>query len=411
MKTTDWREDLEASRDLTKQQKQGYVILLSWYESWRLRSMQGAGLESARMFWKAEVLKKDREQWQMDQWTAAIHWFLDWLEVYQRENKNPASVPERVHLSVMSTGTRRGLALKTRRTYASWAARFAKYAGTPKRVMDQTICRDWLQTLVAKDGMSFSSQKQALNALVFFYRDVCGCEEIDLQVKMRKRPPRMPVVLTRSEINRVLDHLEPLYQTPARLQYGSGLRLSELVTLRVKDLDLDRGLLTVRGGKGDRDRVTVIPESLKEALQTQMAIARVVWETDRNNKVPGVELPGGLGRKFSRAGEKWQWAWLFPASDLSRDPVTGIRRRHHLHPKVYGAAISRAAAAAGIPKRVSSHALRHSFATHLLKSGSDIRTLQELLGHADVKTTEIYAHAAQIGNSRGVTSPLDLVKV
>ena len=175
-------------------------------------------------------------------------------------------------------------------------------------------------------------------------------------------------------------------------------------------MDLDRGLLTIRGGKGDRDRVTMIPNSLQPHLEKQMTRVRKLWEEDRENNVPGVALPGALSRKFPKAGVELAWQWLFPASGLSQDPESGIVRRHHLHEKVYSSAVSRAAKRAGLSKRVTTHAFRHSFATHLLESGADIRTLQELLGHADVKTTEIYAHASQVGNSRGVRSPLDQMR-
>jgi site-specific recombinase XerD len=191
------------------------------------------------------------------------------------------------------------------------------------------------------------------------------------------------------------------------LQYGGGLRLQELVQLRIKDVDVERGVVAIHGGKGDKDRETIIPNCLKGALVAQIARARAFWEEDRANGEPGVALPGALARKFSKSGTKWAWMWIFPADHLSKDPESEIIRRHHLHPKVYGEAISRAAEKAGIAKRVTSHALRHAFATHLSQGGTDIRTLQELLGHADVKTTEIYAHAAKIGNDKGVRSPLD----
>ena len=250
---------------------------------------------------------------------------------------------------------------------------------------------------------------QALNALVFFYRDVWGREDIDLQVKLRKSGRRQPVILSRSELMGLMDKVEPLYKTAALLQYGAGLRLTELVQLRVKDVDLERGVVTIRAGKGDKDRETVIPNCLKEELAKKIEESRQYWEEDRKNQVPGVALPGALARKMPRAGEKRGWYWLFCADHLSTDPESGILRRYHLHPKVYAEAISRAAEASGIVKRVTTHVLRHAFATDMLRGGTDIRTLQELLGHADVKTTEIYAHAAEIGNGKGVQSPLDRV--
>ena len=405
-----WREDLSASRDLNLREKDGFALLCGWYENWRLRHGVVPEVTTARAFWKDQITIKQRPQWQLDQWAEAMRWFLGWLESCQKEGGSGLSLPERLHKATYSVGARRGLALKTRQTYARWIVKFGKWAGSSKKVMNEAACREWLAYLVSETQVSFATQKQALNAMVFFYRDVCGRESVELEVKMRKRQRRMPVVLSKEEIFRLLAKVEPAYLIPAKLQYGSGLRLQELVTLRVKDLDLEKGLLTIRGGKGDKDRVTMLPQSLRLLLEEQLAHARHLWERDREEKLPGVAMPHALDRKFPKAGISWNWMWLFPAKGLSLDRVTGARRRHHLHPQVYGAAISRAAINAGIPKRVTSHALRHSFATHLLESGTDIRTLQELLGHEDVKTTEIYAHAAQVGNSRGVKSPLDEVE-
>jgi len=207
--------------------------------------------------------------------------------------------------------------------------------------------------------------------------------------------------------------MESRYGLVAQLQYGAGLRLSEVVSLRVKDVDPERGTVTVRQGKGDKDRITVLPRGLRCALAEQIERARLLWRQDREAGVPGVYLPGALARKFRAAAESFEWFWIFPANQLSTDPESGIRRRHHLHGKVYNEAIKRAAKAAGIEKRVTSHALRHSFATHLLESGTDLRTIQEILGHEDITTTEIYLHVAVgpngIGvNGLGVVSPLDL---
>lgn len=232
-----------------------------------------------------------------------------------------------------------------------------------------------------------------------------------MQVKLRKTSRRQPVILSRFELMSLMDKIEPRYKTAALLQYGSGLRLSELVSLRVKDVDLERGVVTVHAGKGDKDRESIIPNCLKAALAENLDEARLYWREDREKKVAGVALPGALARKMPKAGEKPGWYWVFCADHLSQDPESGIMRRHHLHEKVYAEAITRAATAAGIVKRVTTHVLRHAFATHLLRNGTDIRTLQELLGHVDVKTTEIYAHAVDLGNEKGVISPLDLAVI
>lgn len=253
--------------------------------------------------------------------------------------------------------------------------------------------------------------------MAYFFKHVCGIEKPVFRVKLRKTEARIPVVLSKEEAQRLFQKLEEptkvpkktdgRYSLPARLQYGAGLRRSELVRLRIKDVDLTRGTLTVRQGKGDKDRVTVVPKSLLKELAEQVELARGLWEKDRAAGLAGVHIRGALGRKFSRAAESFEWFWLFPARQISVDPECQVRRRYHLHGQVYSDAIKRAAQAVGIEKRVTSHALRHSFATHLLESGTDLRTIQELLGHEDITTTEIYLHVAVGANGLGVTSPLD----
>ena len=410
-KNWDWRADLAAARDVEHRDREGYRGFLEWFENWRMRLRLEPSRETARAFWKSEVVKaeKKRETWQLEQWGTAMVWFLTWLSFCKDEGGDCRTVSERVRDAVELTGARRGLALRTRRTYGQWCARYAKWAGTGRRAMDPTVGRDWLAVLVAKDGIALSTQKQALNSLVFFFRDVCGVDELDLEVRMKKTGKRMPTVLSVAEVMRFVAVIEPRYGMAAKLQYGSGLRLNELVSLRVKDVDLERGVLTVRGGKGDLDRITVVPECLKEALRTHLTKVRETYESDRKKGLPGVAIPLALGRKFSRAGESWEWMWLFPARDVSVDAVSGVTRRHHLHGAVFNTAIKRGAGEAGIAKRVTSHALRHSFATHLLEAGTDIRTIQSLLGHSDVRTTEIYTHVAQRTNGTGVRSPLDAI--
>ena len=403
----DWREDLAKARNLTTREIDAYGYVLGWIEDWRQKRGLAAGRDAARRWWEEVALGKDRPDWQLRQWEEAIRWFLGWLEICEKAGGDARGLPERLKDAVHHTGARRGLAVKTRETYAGWVVRFGVFAGSARQVMDETVAREWLAMLVDKKKVAFATQKQALNALVFFFRDVCGREEIDLQVKMRKTSQRQPVILTKSELMGLIGKLEDRYKTPALLQYGAGLRLKELVNLRIKDVDLERGVVTIHAGKGDKDRLTVVPNALKDALCGEIAMSREFWEEDRAKKVAGVALPGALARKMPKAGERWEWMWLFASDHLSTDPESGILRRHHLHPKVYGEAISRAAREAGVAKRVTTHALRHSFATDLLREGTDIRTLQDLLGHSDVKTTEIYAHAAEIGNDRGVRSPLD----
>jgi len=304
-------------------------------------------------------------------------------------------------------GARRGLAKRTKDCYSAWAARYGKFAQTAEEAIKVETATRFLTTLVADEECAYSTQKQALNALAHLFKQVCGIENPIFGVKLRKTGPRVPVVLSTGETSRLFSELKGRYELAARLQYGAGLRLSELVRLRIKDIDLERGTVTIRQGKGDKDRTSVLPKSLLKAVRAQIEHARTVWKMDREAGRPGLFIPGALGRKFSRAGETFTWFYLFPAAKESLDPETGIKRRHHLHGTVYNKAIKRAALAAGIDKRVTSHALRHSFATHLLEAGTDLRTIQELLGHEDITTTEIYLHVALGVHGLGVISPLD----
>ncbi len=398
---------MDASRDLSDLDKQGYGFLLSWFESWRTRKGLAADRSAAVDFWKEQVVVKPRKAWQLDRWAEAVGWYLRWLECCRAEGREVRSVGERMADAVGTVGSRRGLAPRTRDTYAGWARRFGEWAGDARAAMDTLKGSEWLAHLVEERRVSFSTQRQALNALVFFYRDVCGMEEVKLEVRLRKTARREPVVLTRKELMGLLDRLEGQYRLAAELQYGGGLRLSEVVRLRVKDVDLEREQITVRAGKGDRDRTTVLPKRVKPMLKTALLRVREIFVADREAGVAGVVMPGALARKMSRSGERWEWFWVFPAAKLSKDPETDVIRRYHLHPKTYGQAVRDAAAAAGIAKRVTTHALRHSFATHLLEGGTDLRTIQELMGHEDVKTTEIYTHVATGVNGCGVRSPLD----
>ncbi len=406
--TQPWHADLEASRDCSRAEKERYTWFLNWFERWRLRKNLAAERKSTVIFWKTQVQSKPREQWQLDNWAEAMRWYTKWLQLFQdRDLDVPQSIPERVSRSVENAGCRRGLALNTRKTYRSWAARFAAFAGSEQAAMDPGKAREFLSHLVTERRVAYSTQKQALNGLAFFFKDVCRMEEVDLEVRFQKTRKRIPVVLSLEEISKILDQLDPTCRLAAELQYGAGLRLAELVELRVKDIDFERRQITVRSGKGNRDRVTVLPSKLVQPLQEWTEKTREVFEQDRLQERPGVALPHALERKLGKAGEDWSWFWIFPARKESIDPVSGIQRRHHIHEKVYSAKLRKAAKEAGITKRVTTHALRHSFATHLLEKGVDIRTLQELLGHSNVKTTQIYTHVAQGTSATGVVSPAD----
>jgi site-specific recombinase XerD len=429
-----WRKDLAEFRGLTDLERTGFLLLLEWFENFRLRHELPAGRDAANFFWKTDVVRKDRprEEWQLAQWKEAIIWYLKWLEACAEEGADHRSLGERLRAAVYHACSRRGLALRTKQCYGAWAARYAVFAGDESKVMEVETATRFLTSVVVDEDCAYSTQKQALNAVAFFFKYVLDVAEPVFGVKLKKTETRIPVVLSQEETQRVFNELDRVkgcapsdgepqrvpqkrtdgrYGLAARLQYGAGLRVSELVRLRVQDVDLGRGTVTIRGGKGDKDRMSVLPKSLRDDLAGQIRKARELWEGDRELGLGGVYLPGALARKFRRAAETFEWFWLFPAKQISTDPESGMRRRHHLHGTVYNEAIKRAAEAAGIRKRVTSHALRHSFATHLLESGTDLRTIQELLGHEDITTTEIYLHVSMGANGLGVSSPLDAMAV
>jgi integron integrase len=252
-----------------------------------------------------------------------------------------------------------------------------------------------------------STHRQALSALLFLYKEVLDLELPWMQEIGRPLPTKhIPVVLSSDEAKQILFLMDGVVGLLARLLYGTGMRLREGLSLRVKDIDFERNVVIIREGKGGKDRVVMLPIVLKPALKEQLAYARAVWEADRQAQRPGVFLPHALESKYPRAGQSWIWQWVFPSPTISRDPQSGINRRHFLCPERLQRALKRAAVQAGIQKHVTVHILRHSFATHLLQAGTDIRTVQELLGHSDVSTTMIYTHVLKI--AAGTTrSPLD----
>ena len=252
-----------------------------------------------------------------------------------------------------------------------------------------------------------STHRQALSALLFLYKEVLGQPLAWLEEIGRPAPRRrIPTVLGGPDVQRLLAIMDGQTGLLARLLYGTGMRLMEGISLRVKDIDFERGAIVVREGKGAKDRVVMLPRSLERPLREQLARSRALWESDRAAQRPGVFLPDALAAKYPRAGESWSWHWVFPSPTLSADPRSGIRRRHHLFEERLARALKRAVAIAGMEQHVTAHTLRHSFATHLLQAGTDIRTVQELLGHSDVSTTMIYTHVLKIA-AGGTTSPLD----
>lgn len=326
-------------------------------------------------------------------------------------DKHPAIAGQRPRTlveAVVQAVRVRHYALDTERAYVHWTRRFVAWSGRRHpRDMGQADVEAFLSHLAVDRQVSDSTQRQAMSALLFLYRQVLGIELPWLDNLVRAKPSRhVPVVLSRDEVRAVFAHLRGERGLVLRLMYGSGLRLKEALRLRVKDLDLARLQVTVRDGKGGKDRVTTLPRSLVPQLQWLLD-RRLRWhELDMAKGRADVEMPDALARKYPRAAASWPWQWVFATADYVVCPRTGVERRHHLHESGVQKAMQRALRAAGIAKAASTHTLRHSFATHLLEAGRDIRTIQELLGHADVSTTMIYTHVATVGAS-GVASPLD----
>ena len=303
---------------------------------------------------------------------------------------------------------RLGMSLRTEEAYVGWVRRFI--LANDKRHPREMGAREveaFLTGLATRGRVAPSTQNQALAALLFLYREVLVLELPWMDdIRRAKKPVRLPTVLTREEVAALLGQMSGVTWLMAGLLYGAGLRLMECLRLRVQDLDFVRREITVRHGKGGKDRRTVLPAMVVDALQGQLAEARRLHERDLTAGFGAVWLPHALDRKYVNAAREWVWQYVFPASARSIDPRSGVERRHHLDETVLQRAVKAAVRRAGIAKPATCHTLRHSFATHLLEAGSDIRTIQELLGHSDVSTTQIYLHVLNRGGS-GVVSPLD----
>lgn len=297
---------------------------------------------------------------------------------------------------------------RTEKAYLHWCRAFVRFHGLRHPAsMGGPEVEAFLTHLAAVRGLAPSSHRQALSALLFLYGKVLGHELPWMQQIGRPVPRRrLPVVLGVEEVRAVIGCLSGVHRLLAQLLYGTGIRISEATGLRVKDIDFSQRAIYVRHGKGGKDRVVMLPQSLAEALRAQLAHSRRVWAADHEAGRSGVEMPYALERKYPRAGSSWSWFWVFAQDHHSVDPRSGVVRRHHLYDETFQRAFKRAVMAAGVDKAATPHTLRHSFATHLLQGGSDIRTVQELLGHADVATTMIYTHVLKLRGG-AVRSPLD----
>lgn len=298
--------------------------------------------------------------------------------------------------------------LRTEKAYEEQVRRFLAFVGPVSGAdLGETHVKQFLEHLALNQRLSAASQNQSFSALLYFFKRVLGKSLGELESTVRAhRGRRLPEVLSRDEVRRFLLFTEGTSGLMLRLLYGAGLRLMECVRLRIKEVDFDRNMLMIKDGKGGKDRAVMLPESARSALRDHVERVRLLWEEDCKCDRAGVWLPDALERKYPSAGKEWGWQWVFPAKKPSIDPRSGQERRHHLSDNTLHKAVKVAAQRAGIAKSISAHTLRHSFATHLLESGADIRTVQELLGHASVETTQIYTHVMQRPGI-GIRSPLD----
>jgi integron integrase len=360
-------------------------------------------------------LAKIKEDWQVKQAKEAIGLY----EYFKTNDIIQKPSPEILTDDQWKTAAKRltnylrlkHRSLSTEKTYLGWLRLFYRYVkGTRPSELDSMHVQNFLTYLAVEKKISPSTQNQAFNALLFFFRHVLNKDLDDISRVVRAhRKSRIPVVLNRREVLELFQYLDGTALLMARLIYGTGLRLQECLNLRIKDIDFDTNVLTVKSGKGDKDRLTILPENIKRDLIAHLDEVRKSFDVDRQNDVPGVFLPHALERKYPNAGKEWGWQWVFPSKTLSIDPRTQILRRHHLYPNVLQRKIREAAQKAKLAKHVSVHTLRHSFATHMLENGYDIRTIQDLLGHVSVQTTMIYTHVAT-KNRLGVKSPLDSIR-
>jgi integron integrase len=417
-----WPEAL-AQEELPDRLRRSFEITIRWYLGFCRRGRAEVTAQSARDFIDWAAQQKRPQDWQLEQWKGALRWLF---RTAKAEAGSAAVAPKSADaegevwlpaskeswpewkVAFLTVLRRRKYSYRTEQSYGFWIQRFAEHWGTQDlRAQSETEIKQFLDTLALDENLSASSQRQALNALVFLFREVFQKELGDFSdFRRAKVRTHLPVWLTRDELQRLFECLDEHTRVMAKLIYGGGLRLMELLRLRVKDVDLQQEIITVRGGKGDRDRYAPLAHTLVARLEAHLAALRQVYDADRAQEVAGVWLPDGLERKYPNAGKEWPWFWLWPESRLARDPRAGIWRRHHIPDRTFQIAVKVAATKANLNKRVTPHVLRHSFATHLIENGYHVRTVQELLGHQKLETTEIYTHV--VGKpGLGVKSPLD----
>lgn len=410
----DWTRCLHNDDSLTPGLREVYRRALAGFLQFCQQRRSAPSVALARDYVELSQLEHAPSPAQLQEWKDALNWFF-------RRGRAPVAtfkgVPPLARSDLGSTEWEQRLVARlrlrhfswrTEETYRGWLWRFARFLGSrPMGSAGGAEIRAFLTRLAVEERVAVATQKQALNALVFYFRAVEGKDLGDFSDFTRaRRRVRVPVVLSRPECERLFEELEGTTRLMAELMFGSGVRLMELLRLRVKDVDLERGQLIVREGKGDQDRVTVLPERLLEKLRAHRERLRRLHVQDREKGLPGVWLPEALERKYPHAGEQWEWQWYWPSRETMKDPRSGLRRRHHVLDATFQHFVRQAARRAKLDKKVTPHVLRHSFATQLLERGTDIRTVQDLLGHKDVATTQLYTHVMQ-KPGLGVRSPLD----
>lgn len=347
---------------------------------------------------------KKYSDWQIRQAREAIDLYLKWLD--KRKKQSPG-LEENIFNKIHDIIKIKHYSPKTEKAYNMWIRQFSYFIKKPLNEAETPDVKNFLSWIAREKRVAAATQNQAFNALLFLFRNILHKKIENLENTLRaKHNRRLPSVLSREEIKIIFMHLHGVPLLVSKLLYGSGLRLMECMTLRIKDFDFSAGIITIHSGKGDKDRTVMVPKSLQEEIKFYIEKYHNNFKKNPDNKSIQVKLPYALSKKFPGAGNEWLWQWLFPAKNLYVDKDNGKRYRHHLHESVIQKAIRSAAINSCISKRISAHTFRHSFATHLLESGTNIRVVQELLGHNNIETTMIYTHVV-LESKNSIKSPLD----
>jgi len=404
---------LADTKQVPEKQRDFYLHWVRRYCSFAgSRPEEGIDQDACRRF--LQQLERNKEPWQVQQAKEALALYRHFIDTRAQQSSPRSSAVDQTWKQAAEETVRilrlKHLSLSTEKSYLSWLRRFyLANRGMPPQETDGCHIRHFLSDLAIAKKVAASTQNQAFNALLFFFRHVLDRGETieGLTSTVRaKAGKRLPVVLSRDEVMALLAILDDPYRLACRLIYGGGLRIMECLRLRVGDIDFDKHLITIRSGKGDKDRVTMLPASVVDELREHLVEVRSLFEADLAAGYDGVALPQALERKYPQGPKEWIWQWVFPAASVSTDPRTRQVQRHHLLDNTLQRRFRAAVLKLDLQKRATVHSLRHSFATHLLENGYDIRTIQELLGHANLQTTMIYTHVAG-RNLLGVQSPLD----